>query len=138
VYIPKPDGRLRPLGIAALEDTIVQRATVELLNAIYQVDFLGFWYGFRPGRGPQDALDALLLGSERQKLNWVLDADIRDFCTSLDQRWLLTFLEQRLADKRVLRLIQKWLGAGVLEDGVCSSEHGSPQGATVSPLLANV
>jgi RNA-directed DNA polymerase len=139
VYIAKADGRLRPLGIAALEDKIVQRATVEVLNAIYEADFLGFSYGFRPARGPHDALDALVVGTERKKVNWVLDADIRDFFTSLDHRWLLKFLEHRIADKRVLRLIQKWLRAGVVEDGAWSaSEDGSPQGATVSPLLANV
>jgi group II intron reverse transcriptase/maturase len=139
VYIPKADGRLRPLGIAALEDKIVQRAVVEVLGAIYQTDFLGFSYGFRPGRGPHDALDALVVGIERQKVNWVLDADIRDFFTSLDHLWLGKFLEHRIADRRVLRLIQKWLRAGVVEDGAWSaSESGSPQGATVSPLLANV
>jgi group II intron reverse transcriptase/maturase len=139
VYIPKADGRLRPLGIAALEDKIVQRAVVEVLNAIYEADFLGFSYGFRPGRGPHDALDALAVGIERKKVNWVLDADLRDFFTSLDQRWLVKFLEHRIADKRVLRLIQKWLRAGVVEDGAWSaSEDGSPQGATISPLLANV
>jgi RNA-directed DNA polymerase len=139
VYIPKADGRLRPLGIAALEDKIVQRAVVEVLNAIYETDFLGFSYGFRPGRGPHDALDALVVGIERKKVNWVLDADIRDFFTSLDHLWLVRFLEHRIADRRVLRLIQKWLRAGVIEDGAWSaSESGSPQGATVSPLLANV
>ncbi len=139
VYIPKADGRLRPLGIAALEDKVVQRAVVEVLGAIYEVDFLGFSYGFRPGRGPHDALDALVVGIEREKVNWVLDADIRDFFTSLDQSWLVKFLEHRIADKRVLRLIQRWLRAGVVEEGVWSaSENGSPQGATVSPLLANV
>jgi RNA-directed DNA polymerase len=139
VYIAKADGRLRPLGIAALEDKIVQRAVVEVLNAIYEADFLGFSYGFRPGRGPHDALDALAVGIERKKVNWVLDADLRDFFTSLDHRWLERFLEHRIADKRVLRLIQKWLRAGVVEDGVWSaSEDGSPQGATISPLLANV
>src|SRR6266568_539271 len=139
VYIPKADGRLRPLGIAALEDKVVQRAVVEVLGAIYEVDFLGFSFGFRPGRGPHDALDALVVGIEREKVNWVLDADIRDFFTSLDQSWLVKFLEHRIADKRVLRLIQRWLRAGVVEEGVWSaSEDGSPQGATVSPLLANV
>jgi RNA-directed DNA polymerase len=139
VYIPKADGRLRPLGIAALEDKIVQRAVVEVLNAIYETDFLGFSYGFRPGRGPHDALDALVVGIERQKVNWVLDADIRDFFTSLDHLWLEKFLKHRIADRRVLRLIQKWLRAGVIEAGAWSaSERGSPQGATVSPLLANV
>jgi retron-type reverse transcriptase len=129
VYIPKADGRLRPLGIAALEDKIVQRATVEVLSAIYEADFLGFSYGFRPGRGPHDALDALVVGIERKKVNWVLDADIRDFFTSLDHRWLVKFLEHRIADKRVLRLIQKWLRAGVVEDGAWSaSEDGRPKG----------
>jgi RNA-directed DNA polymerase len=134
VYIPKADGRLRPLGIAALEDKVVQRAVVEVLGAIYEVDFLGFSYGFRPQRGPHDALDALVVGIERKKVNWVLDADIRDFFTSLDQSWLVRFLEHRIADKRVLRLIQKWLNAGVIEDGSWSaSEEGAPQGATVTP-----
>jgi RNA-directed DNA polymerase len=138
-YIPKADGRLRPLGIAALEDKIVQRAVVEVLNAIYEADFLGFSYGFRPGRGPHDALDALTVAIENRKVNWVLDADFRDFFTSLDHPWLVKFLEHRIADKRVLRLIQKWLRAGVIEDGRwTASEEGSPQGATVSPLLANV
>ena len=138
-YIPKADGRLRPLGIAALEDKIVQRAVVEVLNAIYEADFLGFSYGFRPGRSPHDALDALAAGIERKKVNWVLDADIRDFFTSLDQGWLERFLEHRIADKRVLRLIRKWLSAGVIENGNWSeSPEGSPQGASASPLLANV
>ncbi len=139
VYIAKADGRLRPLGVAALEDKIVQRAVVEVLNAVYEADFLGFSYGFRPGRGPHDALDALAVGTERKKVNWVLDADFRDFFTSLDHSWLVRFLEHRIADKRVLRLILKWLRAGVVEDGAWSaSEEGSPQGATISPLLANV
>lgn len=139
VYIPKTDGRLRPLGIAALEDKIVQRAVVEVLGAIYETDFLGFSYGFRPGRGPHDALDALTVAIENRKVNWVLDADFRDFFTSLDHAWLVRFLEHRIADERVLRLIQKWLRAGVIEDGRWTvSEEGSPQGATVSPLLANV
>jgi RNA-directed DNA polymerase len=139
VYIPKTDGRLRPLGIAALEDKIVQRAVVAVLNAIYETDFLGFSYGFRPGRGPHDALDALTVAIEDTKVNWVLDADFRDFFTSLDHLWLEKFLEHRIADKRVLRLIQKWLRAGVIEDGRwTASEEGSPQGATISPLLANV
>ncbi len=139
VYIPKADGRLRPLGIAALEDKIVQRAVVEVLGAIYQTDFLGFSYGFRPGRGPHDALDALVVGIERQKVNWVLDADIRDFFSKLDHGWIEKFLEHRIADKRVLRLIRKWLSAGVIEDENWSETlEGSPQGASVSPLLANV
>ena len=117
VFIPKADGRLRPLGVAALEDKIVQRAVVEVLNAIYEEDFLGFSYGFRPGRRPHDALDALAVALERKRVNWVLEADIRDFFTQLDQSWLGRFLEHRIADKRVLRLIQKWLRAGVIEDG---------------------
>ena len=138
-YIPKADGRLRPLGIAALEDKIVQRAVVGVLNAVYETDFLGFSYGFRPGRSPHDALDALAAGIYKKKVNWVLDADIRDFFTSLDQGWLERFLGHRIADKRVLRLIGKWLGAGVIENGTWSkTPEGSPQGASVSPLLANV
>jgi group II intron reverse transcriptase/maturase len=139
VYIPKADGRLRPLGIATLEDKIVQRAVVEVLNAIYEVDFLGFSYGFRPGRGPHNALDALAVGIQRRKVNWVLDADIRDFFTSLDHDWLSKFLEHRVGDKRALRLIRKWVSAGVIEDGEwTASEVGAPQGASASPLLANV
>src|SRR5215218_1404126 len=139
VFIPKPDGRLRPLGVAALEDKILQRAVVEVLNAVYEQDFLGFSYGFRPGRSAHDALDALALGITRKKVNFVLDADIRDFFTGLDQSWLVKFLEHRIADKRVLRLIQKWLRAGVIEDGEWSkTETGTAQGASVSPLLSNV
>src|ERR1035438_10403656 len=125
-YIPKADGRLRPLGIAALEDKIVQRAVVEVLNAIYETDFRGFSYGFRPGRSQHHALDALATGILRKKVGWVLDADISDFFTKLDQSWLLKFIEHRVADKRVLRLIQKWLRAGVIEDGAwTASEEGS-------------
>jgi RNA-directed DNA polymerase len=139
VYIPKADGRLRPLGVAALEDKIVQRALVEVLNAIYEADFLGFSYGFRPRRGPHHALDALAVGILRKRVNWVLDADIRDFFNTIEHGWLAKFVEHRIADGRVVRLIQKWLSAGVLEDGRWSpSEEGTPQGATVSPLLANV
>jgi RNA-directed DNA polymerase len=139
VLIPKPDGRQRPLGVAALEDKLLQRAVVEVLNAVYEQDFLGFSYGFRPGRSPHDALDALAVGIERRKVNWVLDADIRDFFSQLDQGWLKTFLEHRIADRRVLRLIQKWLRAGVIQDGEWSqTEQGTAQGASVSPLLANV
>jgi group II intron reverse transcriptase/maturase len=139
VYIPKADGRLRPLGIAALEDKIAQRAVVEVLNAIYEVDFAGFSYGFRPGRGPHHALDALAVGIERKKVNWVLDADIRDFFTRLDHRWLGRFLEHRIADKRMLRLLRKWLKAGVIENGNWSqTREGTPQGASASPLMANV
>ncbi|EQD56450.1 RNA-directed DNA polymerase (Reverse transcriptase), partial [mine drainage metagenome] len=139
VFIPKPDGRQRPLGIATLEDKIVQRAVVEVLNAIYEEDFLGFSYGFRPGRKPHDALDALAAGIYKKKVNWILDADIRDFFSKLDQAWLMKFLEHRIADKRVLRLIRKWLAAGVIEDGNWKeTPEGTPQGGSASPLLANV
>jgi RNA-directed DNA polymerase len=138
-YIPKADGRLRPLGVAALEDKIVQRAVVGVLNAIYEQDFLGFSYGFRPGRSPHQALDALATAIKRRKVNWVLDADIRDYFTSLDHSWLGRFLEHRIADRRVLHLIGKWLRAGVVEDGQWSeTDQGTPQGASVSTLLANV
>jgi group II intron reverse transcriptase/maturase len=139
VYIPKADGRLRPLGVAALEDKIVQRAVVEVLNAVYESDFKGFSYGFRPGRGPHDALDALAVGIERKKVNWVLDADVSNFFGQIDHDWLRRFLEHRIADRRVLRLIDKWLAAGVVEDGTWSpTTQGSVQGASASPLLANV
>lgn len=139
VYIPKADGRLRPLGIASLEDKVVQRAVVEVMNAIYEEDFLGFSYGFRPGRGQHDALDALAVALGRRKVNWVLDADIRGFFDAIDHEWMLRFLEHRIADRRLLRLIQKWLKAGVLQEGRRqASRIGSPQGATISPLLANV
>src|SRR5438876_700053 len=139
VYIPKADGRLRPLGIASLEDKIVQRAVAEVLNAIYEADFLGFQYCFRPGGSPHDALDALAVGIEKRKVNWILDADIRGFYDAIEHGWMRKFIEHRIADKRVLRLIQKWLNAGVIEDGAWSaSEEGAPQGATISPLLANV
>lgn len=139
VYIPKPDGRQRPLGIAALEDKIVQHAVGVLLSAIYEEDFLGFSYGFRPGRCQHDALDALFVGITRKKVNWVLDADIRGFFDTLDHGWLVKLLEHRIADRRVLRLVRKWLRAGVLEDGRWSETGvGTPQGAVISPLLANV
>jgi len=139
VYIPKPDGRQRPLGVAALEDKIVQRAVAEVLCVIYECDFLGFSYGFRPGRSPHDALDALAVGIEKRRVNWILDADIRDYFSKLDHSWLGRFLEHRIADKRVLRLIQKWLGAGVIEDGDWSETvEGTPQGASISTLIANV
>src|SRR5881398_1328249 len=139
VYIPKADGRQRPLGVTALEDKILQRALVEVLNAIYETDFLGFSYGFRPGRSPHHALDALAAGIVGMKVNWVLDADFRDYFSSLDHQWLERFLEHRIADPRVLRLIQKWLAAGVIEEGSWTAfEEGVPQGASVSPLLANV
>ncbi len=138
-YIAKADGRQRPLGIAALEDKIVQRALVEVLNAIYEEDFLGFSYGFRPGRGPHDALDALTVGIKQQAVNWILDADIAGFFDTLSHDWLITFLEYRVGDRRVVRLVRKWLKAGVLEDGVVTaSEQGTPQGAVISPLLANL
>jgi RNA-directed DNA polymerase len=138
-YIPKPDGRQRPLGIAALEDKIVQRALCEVLNAIYEEDFLGFSYGFRPGRSQHDALDALAVGIETRAVNWILDADIAGFFDAVSHDWLLRFVEHRIGDRRVIRLIRKWLKAGVMEDGqVTPSEAGTPQGAVISPLLANI
>jgi group II intron reverse transcriptase/maturase len=139
VYIPKADGRQRPLGIAALEDKIVQQAVVTILNQIYEVDFRGSSYGFRPGRGPHQALDALSVGIQRKRVNWVLDADIRGFFDNMSHEWTMKFIEHRVADHRILRLIQKWLKAGVSEDGQWSeTKVGTPQGAVVSPLLANV
>jgi RNA-directed DNA polymerase len=139
VFIPKADGRQRPLGIAALEDKIVQQTVVRVLNQIYEVDFLGFSYGFRPGRSQHDALDALWMGLTTKKVNWVLDADIRGFFDNIDHGWLLKFLEHRVADRRILRLIQQWLRAGVSEDGQWTKTAvGTPQGAVASPLLANV
>jgi len=139
VYIPKADGRQRPLGIAALEDKIVQQAVVTILNQIYEVDFRGFSYGFRPGRNPHQALDALAVGIQTKHVNWLLDADIRSFFDNLSHEWALKFIEHRVGDRRVIRLIQKWLKAGVSEDGQWSNSHvGTPQGAVVSPLIANV
>ena len=139
VYIPKADGRQRPLGIAALEDKIVQQAVVTILNEIYEVDFRGFSYGFRPGRSPHQALDALSVGIHRKRVNWVLDADIRGFFDQMSHEWTVKFVEHRVADRRILRLIQKWLKAGVSEEGQWSeTKVGTPQGAVVSPLLANV
>ena len=139
VYIAKADGRQRPLGVAALEDKILQRAVVEVLNAIYETDFLGFSYGFRPGRSPHRALDALAAGLYRRKVNWVLDADIRGFYDAIDHGWMLKLLEHRIADRRVLRLIRKWLKAGVIENGKWSETvQGTAQGASASPLLSNV
>jgi RNA-directed DNA polymerase len=138
-YIPKPDGRQRPLGIAALEDKIVQRAVVEVLNAIYEEDFLGFSYGFRPGRGQHDALDALAVGITRTKVNWIVDADIAGFFDAVSHEWLMRFVEHRVGDRRINRLIRKWLKAGVMEEGaLVTTEAGTPQGAVASPLLANV
>jgi RNA-directed DNA polymerase len=133
VYIPKADGRQRPLGVTALEDKIVQRAAVEVLNAIYETDFLGFSYGFRPGRSPHQALDALYTGLLTRKVNWVLDLDIKGFFDGLSHEWLVKFVEHRIADRRVVRLIQKWLRAGVLEDGKhLRVEEGTPQGGSAT------
>ncbi|MGC2766452.1 MAG: group II intron reverse transcriptase/maturase, partial [Candidatus Acidiferrum sp.] len=138
-YILKADGRQRPLGIAALEDKIVQQAVGTVLGQIYEEDFLGFSYGFRPGRSQHAALDALWIGIMRKKVNWVLDADIRDFFGSLTHEWLIRFVKHRIADRRILRLIKKWLRAGVSEDGEWSkTEVGTPQGSVISPMLANV
>ena len=138
-YIPKADGRQRPLGIAALEDKIVQQALVTVLNQIYEEDFQGFSYGFRPGRSQHQALDALWVGIMRKKVNWVLDADIRGFFDNMSHEWTMKFVEHRVADRRVLRLIRKWLRAGVSEGGNWSrTEVGTPQGAVASPLLANI
>jgi group II intron reverse transcriptase/maturase len=138
-FIPKPDGRQRPLGIAALEDKLLQRALVEVLNAIYEADFVGFSYGFRPGRSPHHALDALATGISRKRVNWVLDLDFQDYFSRLDHQWLERFVGHRIADRRVLRLIQKWIAAGVIEDGSWTAyAQGVPQGASISPLLANV
>jgi RNA-directed DNA polymerase len=139
VYIPKADGRQRPLGIAALEDKVVQQAVVTILNQIYEVDFKGFSYGFRAGRSPHQALDALTVGIQRKRVNWILDADIRSFFDNMSHEWTMKFIEHRVADRRILRLIQKWLQAGVSQNGQWSeTKVGTPQGAVVSPLLANV
>jgi group II intron reverse transcriptase/maturase len=139
VYIDKEDGRKRPIGVTTLEDKIVQRATTEVLNAVYEVDFLGYSYGFRPGRSQHEALDAVTVGIERRKVNWVLDADIRGFFDAIVHEWLVKFVEHRIADKRVVRHIKKWLNAGVLEDGeVHRKDEGTPQGGSISPLLANI
>src|SRR6266403_5498477 len=138
-YIPKADGRQRPLAIAALEDKIVQGACVIVLNAIYEEDFLGFSYGFRPGRGPQDALDALAVAITSRKVNHILDADVRNFFGSVNHDWLIRFLEHRIGDKRIIRLIRKWLKAGILEDGVVTvADSGTGQGSVISPLLGNI
>jgi len=137
--IPKPDGRERPLGIASIEDKIVQRAVVEVLNVVYEEEFLGFSYGFRPGRSQHDALDALWVGIGRTNVNWVLDADVRSFFDTVDHEWLMRFVEHRVGDRRILRLIRKWLKVGVLDGAVLTAgEMGTPQGAVISPLLANI
>jgi group II intron reverse transcriptase/maturase len=139
VYIPKADGRQRPLGVASLEDKVVQQAVMTILNAIYEADFKGFSYGFRPGRSPHDALDALNVGICRRRVSWILDADIRGFFDNLSHEWTEKFVQHRVADRRILRLIQKWLKAGVSEEGEWSeTKAGVPQGAVISPLLANV
>ena len=138
-YIPKADGKQRPLGIAALEDKIVQQAVVTVLNEIYEEDFLGFSYGFRPGRKQHDALDALWVGLRRRRVNWILDLDVRGFFDNVSHEWLVKFVEHRIADRRIIRLIQKWLKAGVSEEGKWSeTKVGTPQGAVASPLLANI
>src|SRR5712675_2214648 len=138
-YIPKSDGKQRPLAVVALEDKIVQRATVAVLNAIYEEDFLGFSYGFRPKRGPHDALDALVVGISSMRVNYILDADIRSFFDDVSHEWLIKVLNHRIGDPRIIRLVQKWLKAGVLEDGVVTTgERGTGQGSVASPLLANV
>ena len=138
-HVPKIDGRTRPIGVSALEDKLVQRATVAVLNAVYECDFVGFSYGFRPGRNPHNALDALYVGVTKRKVNYVLDADIREFFDTLDHEWLGRFIRHRIADKRVQRLIQKWLKAGVLEEGIRTQvDIGTVQGGSVSPLLANI
>lgn len=138
-YIPKPDGKQRPLGVTVLEDKIVQRALVEVINGIYETDFLGFSYGFRPGRSPHDALNALMAGIMTRKVSWVLDADIRGYFDSIDHEWLVKFVQHRITDKRVIRHIRKWLQAGVMEQGIkFLPEEGVPQGGSVSPLLANI
>src|SRR5580693_589917 len=139
VYIPKPDGRQRPLAVAALEDKIVQRAVAALLNAIYEEEFLGFSYGFRPGRGQHDALDALHVGIDSGKVNHILDADIAGFFDAVSQDWLIRFVEHRIGDRRIIRLIQKWLKASILEEEVLTvSDRGTGQGTVISPLLANI
>lgn len=138
-YVPKADGKQRPIGVVTLEDKIVQRAVVEVLNAVYEVDFLGFSYGFRPGRDPHQALEALRVALLTRKVNWVLDADIRACFDKLDRNWLVTFIEHRIGDRRIVRLIQKWLNAGVLEEGRWTpTEEGTVQGGSISPLLANL
>ena len=138
-YVPKDNGKQRPIGIAALEDKIVQHAVVQVLMQIYEEEFLGFSYGFRPGRSVHNALDAIWVGIKQRKVNWILDADVRNFFGELDHKWLLRFLEHRIGDPRILRLIKKWLRAGVSEEGEWSrTVVGTPQGAVISPTLANI
>lgn len=139
VYIPKTDGKQRPLAVAALEDKIVQKATVAVLNCVYEEEFLGFSYGFRPKRGAHDALDALVVGISTKRVNFIFDADVVSFFDSVSKEWLIRFVEHRIGDRRIIRLIRKWLKAGVLEDGVVTvSEMGTGQGSVISPLLANI
>lgn len=139
VWVPKPDGRQRPLGIASLEDKIVQQAVLWVLQSIYEQDFLGFSYGFRPGRSQHDALDALSVAITSKRVNWILDADIEGFFDAIDPTWLIKFLESRIGDRRILRLIRKWLQAGILEEGERrETTVGAPQGSVISPLLSNV
>ncbi len=139
VWIPKPDGKQRPLGIAALEDKIVQHAVGRVLNQIWEEDFLGFSYGFRPERSQHDALDALYVGITRKKVDWIIDLDIRSFFDKIGHEWMVKFVEHRIGDQRIVRLIQKWLKAGVMEDGKWfGTEEGTPQGSVISPILANL
>ena len=138
-YIPKEDGSKRPLAVAALEDKIVQRAVAAVLSAIHEEDFLGFSYGFRPNRSQHDALDAVIVGISSKKVNYILDADIRSFFTEVSQQWVVRFLEHRIGDKRIIRLVQKWLRSGILEDGIVTiEEKGTGQGSVISPLLSNI
>jgi RNA-directed DNA polymerase len=138
-YIPKPDGRQRPLGVPALEDKIVQSVTGQILSVIWEEEFMGFSYGFRPGKSPHSALDALVVGIQEKRVNWVLDADIRGFFDTISHEWMIKFIEHRIGDRRILALIQKWLRAGVLEEGQWTqSEEGTPQGGIISPVLANI
>jgi len=139
IYLPKPDGTKRPIGIQTIEDKVVQQAVATVLEAIYEVDFMGFSYGFRPGRGQHDALDALQVGLYRKKVNWVLDADIQGFFDAMDHDWMLTFIQHRIGDKRICRLIRKWLRIGYIDDGQhMRSKKGTPQGAVISPILSNI
>jgi retron-type reverse transcriptase len=138
-YIPKPDGRQRPLAVTALEDKIVQRAVVAVLSAIYEEDFLGLSYGFRPNRGAHDALDALVVGISSTKVNWIVDADIRSFFDEISQSWIIRFLKHRIGDPRIIRLIQKFLKAGILEDGALTvSDKGTVQGSVMTPLTQKI